>query len=130
MSTKNTKEALKIILKKAASDATFRAKALKDPAAALKEAGVELPAGQTIKFVEKIDEVVIALPPIGSNLDEISDEQFLQNVAGGGGAQWSMVVTCTPRGNEAISVGTPVPTATPMPPTSIAPPRTTVSWIL
>jgi hypothetical protein len=63
MSNPDLQASLNNLLKKSASDADFRAKALNDPAAALKEAGVELPAGQKIKFVEKLDEIVIPLPP-------------------------------------------------------------------
>lgn len=84
MSTNDLQAALKSLLKKAASDAEFREKALKDPAAALKEAGVELPAGQTVKFVEKVEEVVIPLPPLEEG---VADDEVLGNVAGGGSVQ-------------------------------------------
>ncbi len=104
MSTSDLQTALKDLLKKAASDADFRAKALKDPATALKEAGVELPAGQSIKFVEKVDEIVIPLPPVGASDTELTDN-VLSQAAGGAAA--------TPSYN---SEGRPV--------------RCTVSWIM
>lgn len=84
MSNNDIESALKSVLKKSASDAAFRAKAINDPAAALKEAGVELPAGQKIKFVEKLDEIVIALPPLAEADSTLSDET-LEQAAGGTG---------------------------------------------
>ncbi len=123
----NIKSALKDLLKKAASDADFRAKALKDPAAALKEAGVELPAGQSIKFVEKIDEIVIALPPLGAADAELSDD-LLEKAAGGAGAY--SIIGCVDCGHLSYGGATPS-TPQPQPPTSVGPRgATTVSWIL
>lgn len=75
---------LNTILKKTVTDAEFRAKALSDPAAAIKEAtGQDLPAGIKVKFVEKLEEVVIVLPP-ASGSEEITDDAVLEKVAGGG----------------------------------------------
>jgi hypothetical protein len=84
MSSQNKKsEAIKTIIQKSASDADFRARALQDPAAVLLELGVELAPGEKIRFVDKLDEVVIVLPP--ANSKEITDEKFLASVAGGMG---------------------------------------------
>jgi len=56
--------ALKAVLKKASRDPAFRAKTITDAATAFKEAaGLELPPQTKIRFVEKVEETVIALPP-------------------------------------------------------------------
>ncbi len=120
MSNPDLQTALKTVLKKATSDAAFRAKALKDPAATLAEAGVELLAGQKIRFVEKIDEIVIALPPAGSSDAELG-EDVLEKAAGG---------ASTPNSTLKAVDCYATPGTAPMPPVSIAPRPTTVSWIL
>jgi hypothetical protein len=81
-----TKEALKAVLKKASSDEDFRQKCISNPNAAIKEAaGIEVPTGVEIKFVEPGSAIVVTLPPLGSGEAEL-DEQVLAAVAAGGGA--------------------------------------------
>ena len=51
-----------------------------EPAAVLREAGIELPAGQQVRVVENTDQVVHLVLP--QQPRELSDEQ-LEQVAGG-----------------------------------------------
>jgi len=83
MSNENKSEAIKTILKKSATDAEYRQRVLQDPAAVLRELGVELADGPKVRFVEKLEEVVIVLPPASNG--EITDEKILASVAGGYG---------------------------------------------
>jgi hypothetical protein len=71
------------IVAKAWTDAAFKKRLLADPAAALKESGVEVPRGLQVKVVENTDQVrhlVLPTKPSG----EIS-EADLEKVAGGRG---------------------------------------------
>ncbi len=57
---------------------------LADPATVLKENGIEVPEGMTVKFVEgKENEILVPLPPRPPDSSELSDED-LQKVAGAG----------------------------------------------
>jgi len=65
---------------KAWSDQAFKARLLADPAAVLKEHGMEVPADVTIKVLDhsaKVSHLILPAPP-----EELSEE-FLQQVAGG-----------------------------------------------
>lgn len=74
--------AFKAVFAKAAADADFRTECLADAAAAARKIGVVLPDG--VSFTEGAPSPgVIALPPFGSDPDEIQDEQLLADVAGG-----------------------------------------------
>jgi hypothetical protein len=69
------------VVAKAWSDSAFKAKLLKDPQAALVEAGVEVPAGVSVKVVEETETTryfILPPPPEG----ELSEEA-LEKVAGG-----------------------------------------------
>ena len=67
------------------SDADFKAKLLSDPRAALAEAGVEVPAGVTVKVVESTkDTQHVVLPVAPGNAGELSIDE-LERVAGAGG---------------------------------------------
>jgi hypothetical protein len=62
------KEYAKIIAQ-AWVDEEFKAKLLADPATVLKENGIEIPEGMTVKVVEQKDnEIQIPLPPRPANL--------------------------------------------------------------
>jgi hypothetical protein len=65
------------------NDADFKAKLLSNPRAALAEAGVEVPAGVSIKVVENTSDTVhVVLPVALGNAGELSTEE-LEKVAGG-----------------------------------------------
>jgi len=69
------------IIARAWRDPAFKAKLLADPHGALKDAGVAVPAGVTVKVVENSDRLFhLVLPP--KPTDELSDEA-LDKVAGG-----------------------------------------------
>jgi len=73
------------IVAKAWRDPAFKAKLLADPQAALKDAGVAVPSGVTVKVVEdSASHVHLVLPPKPTG--ELSDEA-LDKVAGGA---WSL----------------------------------------
>ena len=77
---------------KAWRDPAFKAKLLADPNAALKDAGIPVPAGVTVKVVENTDtHVHLVLPPKPTR--ELSDEA-LDRVAAGGGWALSSVEMC------------------------------------
>lgn len=81
--------ALDVILARAASDSAFRARALEDAPAAIKEAtSLDMPEGVTVRFVEfgqaafsDGSNYVIPLPP-GSS-EDLADSELLDSVAGG-----------------------------------------------
>ncbi len=78
------KEYAKIIAK-AWVDEEFKKRLLADPATVLKENGIEVPEGMTVKFVEgKENEILVPLPPRPpeSRGAELSDEDLVK-VAGG-----------------------------------------------
>lgn len=64
------------------SDAAFKARLLADPAAVLREEGVEVPAGIQLRVLEDTAQEVHLVIPVRPA--ELSDEA-LDNVAGGGG---------------------------------------------
>jgi hypothetical protein len=70
------------VIARAWRDPAFKARLLADPHGALKDAGVAVPAGVTVKAVENTDKHFnLVLPPKPTG--ELSDEA-LDNVAGGG----------------------------------------------
>ena len=70
------------LVARAWTDEAFKAKLLADPAAALKEAGIEVPDGMTVKVVENTDTVFhLVLPPKPDV--ELSDEDLEELAAGG-----------------------------------------------
>lgn len=73
------------VVKKALTDAAFKAELLKNPNAAVeKAAGVKVPAGMTVKVLEDTASVVhLVLPPAASK-GRLS-EKDLSGVAGGAG---------------------------------------------
>ncbi len=77
-------EAIDGVVRRAGEDAAFREKALKEPVAALNEAGkLDLPPATPIRFVNEADEMVVLLPAFGADPDEITDERMLENISGG-----------------------------------------------
>ena len=65
------------------TDADYKAKLLNDPHAALADAGVEVPAGSTIKVMENsADTVHVVLPLAPGDTGEVSMDE-LEKVAGG-----------------------------------------------
>ena len=69
------------IIAKAWREPAFKAKLIADPQATLKEAGVTVPAGVTVKVVENTDaQFYFVLPPKPAG--QLSDEA-LDSVAGG-----------------------------------------------
>lgn len=69
------------VVARAWRDPAYKQQLLAEPAAVLREAGIEVPAGQQVRVVENTDQVVhLVLPqqPAGT----LSDEQ-LDQVAGG-----------------------------------------------
>lgn len=68
---------------KAATDAEFRASLLAEPAKALAEMGVELPADVSVRLVESTpEEIVLTIPPMLPDNAEL-DEDALASVSGG-----------------------------------------------
>jgi hypothetical protein len=65
------------------ADPGYKAKLLSDPAAALAEAGVSIPAGTKVKVLEDTaDTRHLVLPAAPANMDELSTEA-LEKVVGG-----------------------------------------------
>lgn len=84
---KQEEQAMKIrqIIAKASTDEGFRRRLIADPAARLKEEGIEIPAGLDVRVVEDGDNVVhLVIPAPGRSQlpDELGDDQ-LDRVAGG-----------------------------------------------
>jgi len=81
MSTHTGNDRIRTVVEKAWSDPAFKAKLLKDPHAALKSLGMEVPAGITVRVHEdKPEERHYVLPmPLPTDL---SDAQ-LESIAGG-----------------------------------------------
>lgn len=66
------------------SDFSFRARLLKEPIAALNEAGgLDLPLNTPIRFTDKAEPIPVLLPAFGTDPDEITDEEILSSVSGG-----------------------------------------------
>jgi hypothetical protein len=70
------------VVAKAWVDAAYKAKLLADPASVLAEAGVEVPAGVTVKVVEDTSDTVHLILPPAPPEDELTDEA-LDKVAAG-----------------------------------------------
>ena len=71
------------IITKAWVDEEFKKRLLADSTTVLKENGIEIPEGMTVKFVEgKENEILVPLTPRPYCTGELSDED-LENVAGG-----------------------------------------------
>jgi len=67
------------------TDADYKAKMMNDPRAALAEAGVEVPAGMTVKVLEDTVEIEhLVLPVAPDSAGEVSFDD-LQKIAAGGG---------------------------------------------
>ena len=75
------------IVAKAWADAKFKQRLLADPAAVLKENGIEVPPGVTVKIIENSEKVVhLTLP---AKPDGELSEEALAKVAGGALSNWS-----------------------------------------
>lgn len=76
--------AMRAVVKRAATDAAFHALALRDAAAAVREAtGLSLPDGFTVRFVDNQGaNATFVLPDVAVASEELSDAQ-LEHVAGG-----------------------------------------------
>ena len=68
------------VVARAWREPTYKQRLMAEPAAVLREAGIELPAGQQVRVVENTDQVVHLVLP--QQPRELSDEQ-LEQVAGG-----------------------------------------------
>lgn len=81
---KDRDEALEAFVRKASTDADFRALALKDPATAVKQlTGRSLPDNFRIKAVDKAGaDMVVVVPDLAKADGELSDIE-LESVAGG-----------------------------------------------
>ncbi len=82
------------VFARAWSDAEYKAKLLSDPHAALAEAGVEIPAGKTIKVVENSADIAHLVLPVEPGVaGELSDDQLDKVAAGFWGTGWSFPPT-------------------------------------
>ncbi len=66
-------------------DEEFKKRLLADSATVLKESGIEVPEGMTVRFVEeepKENEIIVPLPPRPHETADLSDDD-LHEVAGG-----------------------------------------------
>jgi hypothetical protein len=70
------------IVAEASKDDNFKKRLLANPAAVLKERGVEVPAGVQIRVLEDTDQVIHLTLPAQAQEEELSDEA-LEGVAGG-----------------------------------------------
>jgi len=69
------------------TDTDYKAQMMKDPRAALAEAGVEVPAGMTVKVMENTAEIEhLVLPVAPDSAGEVSFDD-LQKIAAGSGRQ-------------------------------------------
>jgi Nitrile hydratase, alpha chain len=72
------------VITRARTDPAYKAKLLRDPAAALAEAGVTIPAGMKVKVVvDTADTRHLVLPVAPPDAGELSNED-LAKMAGGG----------------------------------------------
>jgi hypothetical protein len=78
------------LIARAWSDPALKARLLADPAAVLKENGVTVPAGVTVRVVEDTDAVLNLVLPVKPAPAELSDEELRQ--AAGGGCRHSNCV--------------------------------------
>ena len=83
------------VVKKAATDAEFRARCFADPSGAIEEvAGKPVPEGHKIQFVDGSGyDVTLVLPGLVEESGELSDED-LEQVAGGGRCAASCAGSC------------------------------------
>jgi hypothetical protein len=72
------------LVARAWADPAFKAKLLADPAAVLKENGLIVPAGITLKVVENTPNTLYLTLPLPPAPEELSEEE-LHRAAGGGG---------------------------------------------
>ena len=73
------------VVARAWRDEAFKAQLLSDPAAALSDAGIDLPAGLTLKVVENTDSLFhLVLPP---QPDGELDDEALEKIAAGYSAE-------------------------------------------
>jgi hypothetical protein len=78
-------ETITRLMRRAATDADFRARCLRDARAAVKEiSGLDLPAQRKLRFAEPQEGLVLMLPPALAPGQELSDA-MLESVAGAGG---------------------------------------------
>jgi hypothetical protein len=88
---------LRTIFERSANDDLFRARCLTDPAGVVREiSGGELPANFKFRFVEKLEETVLVLPPRRAAEGALSDQE-LEQIAGGTQFQAPETNTCLPR---------------------------------
>ena len=100
-------ETLQKIYRRAASDAAFRQRCLKDPQGVVREiGGAEPPVGTTFRFTEKSDENVFVLPPLGASGPELGETE-LAAVAGGvpGGGKGDTAPGCNNYNNVMTCAG-------------------------
>ena len=72
-----------LAIARAWTDGAYKARLVSDPHTALSEAGVEVPAGVTVKVVENTADIQhLVLPLAPSNASELATEE-LEKVAGG-----------------------------------------------
>lgn len=82
MEQKEQMKKMQQVIAKAWTDEGFKQRLLSDPAASLKQEGIEIPEGIQLKVVENTDKVFhFVLPPKPSS-EELSDDQ-LDDAAGG-----------------------------------------------
>jgi len=102
------------VIAKAWSDEEFKKRLLADSAAVLKENGIEIPEGMTVRFVEQEqpeeNEIRIPLPPRPPETADLSDEDLHEVAAGWGSySDWSKValsaIMVTPVGFGIAVVG-------------------------
>ena len=76
--------ALEAVFSRVAIDPAFKTLALEDAHAALKKvSGIQLPADAKIRFVEKVEELVIPFPRGDRSCGEITDSEALEQISGG-----------------------------------------------
>lgn len=72
------------VIAKAWVDEEFKARLLADPAATLKQSGIEIPERMTVKVVERTsDEILLSLPPKPTSGGEELSEEVLSRIAAG-----------------------------------------------
>lgn len=94
------------VIKKALTDAAFKASLLKDPKAAVEKAsGAKLPAGVTIKVVEDTASVVhLVLPASSAPAKGELSENDLGKVSGGVAIENTKGFLCVDSSNQQINV--------------------------
>lgn len=87
---KNLKNLEAKIIARAWKDPRFKEKLLKNPKAAMKEIGVDIPETLQIKVVEdKPNSYTLILPPTAPHTEELSDQELEKLAAGAGDTGWS-----------------------------------------